>query len=42
MADNTEDDADKGKSQVSGNWFGNIVYWFIGAFWMSAVAGPAG
>ena len=27
---NTELEADKEETLVTGNWFGNLVYWFIG------------
>ena len=38
MADNTDDDADKGKSQIEGNWFGNLVYWLIGYMWIGGIS----
>ena len=41
MGDTNEDNAEKGKSQVTGNWFGNLVYWFIGAVLMGANEGAA-
>ena len=38
---NQDENADKDNSLVSGNWFGNLIYWIIGNVFTSAF-GAAG
>lgn len=37
-----EETTDKDNTLVTGNWFGNLVYWLIGFFWTGVFGSFAG